>query len=123
MHDRAPHTRHTHATNTKYIYSMPERALMSTVTILVHPSKAQRHSTCSLPDCDLRIRLTEGESVIKGRREEMTRATAAPRMQPNHAAVFRTKRGTEVNTGGPATQTASSAVPNLSPPVCNPLQC
>jgi len=80
MHDTAPHTRYTHATNTKYIYSIPERALTSTVTILVHPSQAQRHSTCSYPDCDLRIRLKEGESVIKGRREEMKTATAAPRM-------------------------------------------
>jgi hypothetical protein len=66
MHDTAPHTRYTHATNTKYIYSTPERALMSTVTILVHPSQAQRHSTCSHPDCDLRIRLTEGRECDKG---------------------------------------------------------
>jgi len=80
MHDTAPHTRYTHATNTKYIYSTPERALMSTITILVHPSLARRHSTCSHPDCDLRIRLTEGGSAMKGRREEMTRGTAAPRM-------------------------------------------
>jgi hypothetical protein len=97
--------------HTKCIYSMPERALMSTGTILVHPSQVQRHSTWSHPDCDLRIRLTEGVSLMKGRREEMTKATAALRIQQNHAAVFRTKRGTEGNTAGysqtaePATQT------------------
>jgi hypothetical protein len=71
MHDTAPHTRYTHITNTKHIYSMPERALMSTNDIIA-PLGGPDTQHLVPPGLRSEDSFGEGESVIKGRREEMT---------------------------------------------------